>query len=210
MPRSAPLPPLGTPSPRFPALSSLPPRGPLLPALRAELERCPPSRAASGGGAKSRMFPAPAAQSLLPGAERRGGKRACGRRARGRRTGGGLTLRQPGAQPLRGLGEPPSHPGRRPRPRCARASPVGEVGGAVLGSRPFPGALGPRSTAHACRPGRGSIFGVAPSQGATLGFRLPAGRGEGRWMLDPGSPFLPSTRGASSPVSRSFRPEPPR
>lgn len=144
MPRSAPLPPLGTPSPRSPALPSLPPRGPLLPALRAELERCPPSRAASGGGAKSRMFPAPAAQSPLPGAERRGGKRACGRRARGRRPGGGLTLRQPGAQPLRGLGEPASHPGRRPRPRCARASPVGEVGGAVLGSRPFP--AGPGTT----------------------------------------------------------------
>lgn len=145
MPRSVPLPPLGTPSPRFPALSSLPPLGPLLPALRA----------ASGGGAKSRMFPAPAAQFPLPGAERRGGKRACGRRARGRRPGGGLTLRRPGAQPLRGLGEPPSHPGRRPRPRCARASPVGEVGGAVLGSRPFPRALGPRSTAHACRPAEG-------------------------------------------------------
>lgn len=153
MPRSVPLPPLGTPSPRSLALSSLPPRGPLLPALRAELECCRPSRAASGGGAKSRMFPAPAAQFPLPGAERRGGKRACGRRARGRRPGGGLTLRRPGAQPLRGLGEPPSHPGRRPRPRCARASPVGEVGGAVLGSRPFPRALGPRSTAHACRPG---------------------------------------------------------
>lgn len=124
-----------------PPLVSLP--APAAPSSRsAELELSPPSRAASGGGAKSRLFLAPGEQSRLPGAERtrRGGKPACGRQARAGARGEGKAEASPcarsGAQPLRGQGAAPTHPGLGP---ARTREPVGEVAAVVLGSRSFSG-----------------------------------------------------------------------
>lgn len=161
----SPLPSLCTPSPPSPPLVSLPtPRPP--PPCTAELQRSPPSRAASGGGAKSRLFPAPAEQSPRPVAERtrRGGKRACGRRARVGPGGEERAEASPcavryAAAAGAGRASIPTRPLARALARTRE--PVGEVDGAVLGSRSF---LGPGTTQHcACaQPWPRVHFGVDP------------------------------------------------
>lgn len=122
-------------------------RGPLLPArlnsraLPAEPGRFRGRRQVSAVPGPGRAVPAARSPADGRGA---GGKRACGRRARagprGRRPGGGLPLRRP-VRSRRG-GWASLHPSQAAGPgpgAHARLEPVGEVDGAVLGSRSVQG-----------------------------------------------------------------------
>lgn len=178
------------------------------PPRTAELELSPPSRAASGGGAKPRLFLAPGEQSPLPGAERRGRGAEVSRRV-GRRRGralGAKARRRPHSAPgpvrSRCGGRAQRQP-TRAGARRARASPW---------ARSLPWfwvhvpsrALGPRSVAHARRPSLGSV--LASPRG--IGCRVPASC----WGAPaPGVSIssMHTARASGAAVSRSFCPFPP-